>query len=137
MPNDSSKSYLKDEALFAYQVKIIRRLADQGPWRYDRPPKPTIFWQADRMLCACSSMRTRRFLSRAGHEGGLAAAAGRSRRRSREIDDYRARYYKHHTGHDWYDARNYDLSLNSGVLGFDGTVEEIIKYMEVREQFQK
>ena len=54
-----------------------------------------------------------------------------------EIDDYRARYYKHHTGHDWYDARNYDLSLNSGVLGFDGTVEEIIKYMEVREQFQK
>ena len=41
------------------------------------------------------------------------------------------------SGHDWYDARNYDLSLNSGVLGFDGTVEEIIKYMEVREQFQK
>ena len=29
VPNDSSKSYLKDEALFAYQVKIIRRLADQ------------------------------------------------------------------------------------------------------------
>lgn len=26
VPNDSSKSYLKDEALFAYQVKIIRRL---------------------------------------------------------------------------------------------------------------
>lgn len=25
----------------------------------------------------------------------------------------------------------------AGVLGFDGTVEEIIKYMEVREQFQK
>ena len=31
VPNDSSKSYLKDEALFAYQMKIIRRLADQGP----------------------------------------------------------------------------------------------------------
>ena len=29
VPNASSKSYLKDEALFAYQVKIIRRLADQ------------------------------------------------------------------------------------------------------------
>ena len=90
VPNDSSKSYLKDEALFTYQVKIIRRLADQGP-------------------CVMIA----------------------------EIDEYRARYYKHHTGHDWYDARNYDLSLNSGVLGFDGTVEEIIKYMEVREQFQK
>ena len=33
-----------------------------------------------------------------------------------EIDST-APAYKHHTGHDWYDARNYDLSLNSGVLG--------------------
>ena len=31
VPNDSSKSYLRDEALFSYQVKIIERLADQGP----------------------------------------------------------------------------------------------------------
>ena len=58
-------------------------------------------------------------------------------RKIAEIDEYRAKYYRHHTGHDWYDARNYDLSLNSGVLGFDGVVEEIIQYMEVRSQFQK
>ena len=58
-------------------------------------------------------------------------------RKIAEIDDYRAKYYKHHTGRDWYDARNYDLSLNSGVLGFDGVVEEIVQYMEVRSQFQK
>ena len=58
-------------------------------------------------------------------------------RKIAEIDEYRAKYYKHHTGHDWYDARNYDLSLNSGVLGFDGVVEEIVQYMEVRSQFQK
>ena len=31
VPNDSSKSYLRDEALFSYQVKIIERLADRGP----------------------------------------------------------------------------------------------------------
>ena len=47
-------------------------------------------------------------------------------RKIAEIDEYRAKYYKHHTGSDWYDARNYDLSLNGGiVLGFDGVVEEI------------
>ncbi len=86
-------------------------------------------------------MRTRLFCLRAGHEGGptgcCALPENEVEKKIAEIDDYRARYYKHHTGHDWYDARNYDLSLNSGVLGFDGTVEEIIKYMEVREQFQK
>ena len=58
-------------------------------------------------------------------------------RKIAEIDEYRAKYYKHHTGSDWYDARNYDLSLNSGVLGFDGVVEEIVQYMQVRSQFQK
>ena len=59
------------------------------------------------------------------------------RKKISEIDDYRARYYKHHTGHDWYDARNYDLSINSGVLGFEGVVEEIVRYMEVRSEFCK
>ena len=51
------------------------------------------------------------------------------------VDESRARFYRHHTGADWYDARNYDLSLNSGVLGFEGTLEEILRYMEVRSAF--
>ena len=103
VPNDSSKSYLKDEALFAYQVKIIRRLADQGPCVMigrcadyilaGRPDVVRVFVHADKAFCLEQAMKV--------------------------------------------DSRNYDLSLNSGVLGFDGTVEEIIKYMEVREQFQK
>ena len=133
--NDSSKSYLKDEALFAYQVKIIRRLADQGPCVMigrcadyilaGRPDVVRVFVHADKDFCLEQAMKVDS-LPQQEVEKKIA-----------EIDDYRARYYKHHTGHDWYDARNYDLSLNSGVLGFDGTVEEIIKYMEVREQFQK
>ena len=135
VPNDSSKSYLKDEALFAYQVKIIRRLADQGPCVMigrcadyilaGRPDVVRVFVHADKDFCLEQAMKVDS-LPQQEVEKNIA-----------EIDDSRARYYKHHTGHDWYDARNYDLSLNSGVLGFDGTVEEIIKYMEVREQFQK
>ena len=135
VPNDSSKSYLKDEALFAYQVKIIRRLADQGPCVMigrcadyilaGRPDVVRVFVHADKDFCLEQAMKVDSL-----PENEVA-------KKIAEIDEYRARYYKHHTGHDWYDARNYDLSLNSGVLGFDGTVEEIIKYMGVREQFQK
>lgn len=54
-----------------------------------------------------------------------------------KTDDYRARYYKYYTGQEWKDARNYDLSLNSAKLGFDGTVEAILAYLKVREQFGK
>lgn len=135
LPNDSSKAYLRDDALFDYQAKIIRRLADQGPCVLigrcadyilkGRPDVVRVFVHADSDFCLEQAM----LVDSLPEEEVV--------RKIAEIDDYRAKYYKHHTGSDWYDARNYDLSLNSGVLGFDGVVEEIIQYMEVRSQFQK
>lgn len=47
-------------------------------------------------------------------------------------DRYRAEYYKHYTGREWTDARNYDLCLNSSKLGFEKCVEEIRAYIKVR-----
>ena len=135
LPNDSSKAYLRDDALFDYQVKIIRQLADQGPCVLigrcadyvlkGRPDVVRVFVHADADFCLEQAMK----VDSLPEEEVV--------RKIAEIDEYRAKYYKHHTGHDWYDARNYDISLNSGVLGFDGVVEEIIQYMEVRSQFQK
>ncbi len=135
VPNDSSKSYLRDEALFSYQVKIIERLADQGPCVLigrcadyilrNRPDVVRVFVHADPEFCVEQAMKVD------------SLPENEVRKKISEIDDYRARYYKHHTGHDWYDARNYDLSINSGVLGFEGVVEEIVRYMEVRSEFCK
>lgn len=135
LPNDSSKAYLRDDALFDYQAKIIRKLADQGPCVMigrcadyvlkGRPAVVRVFVHADPDFCLEQAMKVD------------SLPQDEVVRKIAEIDDYRAKYYKHHTGHDWYDARNYDLSLNSGVLGFDGVVEEVIQYMEVRAQFQK
>ena len=47
-------------------------------------------------------------------------------------DKYRAEYYKHHTGHDWTDAMNYDLCLDSSKLGFAKCVEAIKAHAKVR-----
>ena len=137
LPSDSSKAYLRDDALFDYQAKIIRKLADQGPCVFigrcadyvlkGRSDVVRVFVHADADFCLEQAMKVEL----------EAAWKMRSHASIAEIDEYRAKYYKHHTGHDWYDARNYDLPLNSGVLGFDGVVEEIVQYMEVRSQFQK
>ena len=45
----------------------------------------------------------------------------RGNRKSRWIQNY----YKHYTGREWTDARNYDLCLDSSKLGMDRCVEEI------------
>lgn len=49
-----------------------------------------------------------------------------------KIDRARAQYYRYYTGQDWYDARNYDLCLNSAALGFDRTTEAIRAYLNIR-----
>lgn len=96
VPNDSSKSYLRDEALFSYQVKIIERLADQGPCVLigrcadyilrNRPDVVRVFVHADPEFCVEQAMKVD------------SLPETRSERSQRDHDDYRARYYKHHTG---------------------------------------
>lgn len=45
--------------------------------------------------------------------------------RLKEKDKKRSLNYKHYTGREWGDARNYDLCLNSAKLGIDRCVELI------------
>lgn len=131
--NESRESYLADDALFEHQVKVILRLAQEGPCVMvgrcadyvlkDRKDVVRVFVHADDEFCLEQAMLVNS-LSKSAVKKKIA-----------QVDEYHAKYYKYHTGKDWYDARNYDLSLNSGVLGFEGTMEEILKYMETREQF--
>ena len=47
-------------------------------------------------------------------------------KRLEEKDKTRSLYYKRHTGREWGDARNYNLSLDSGMFGIDKCVDIII-----------
>lgn len=48
-------------------------------------------------------------------------------------DKDRARYIKKFTKKDWYDTRNYDLTIDTGKIGFDNAVEIILKYIHARK----
>lgn len=126
--------FTKDDNLFRFQEKIIKQLADQGPCVLigrcadhilrHRRDLIRVFVYAPDDFCLREAMRVNSLPER------------EVIRKTIEIDDYRAKYYKYYTGKVWKDARNYDLSLNSAVLGFEGTVEAILAYMEVRSRFQ-
>lgn len=130
--NDSRERYLTDDALFEHQTKVICRLADEGPCVIvgrcadyvlkGRKNVVRVFVHADDDFCLEQAMLVN------------SLSENQVKRKIAEVDEYHAKYYKYHTGKDWYDARNYDLSLNSGVLGFEATMNEIINYMEVRSQ---
>ncbi len=47
-------------------------------------------------------------------------------------DKYRKAYYNYHTGQKWEDARNYDLCLDTGKLGFEKSAQFIKEYVKQR-----
>ena len=123
------KSY-DDDVLFEYQAKVIRQLAEAGPCVLigrcadyvlrDRPDVVSVFVHADEKFCLEQAMK---ISSKSKEE---------MKRFIAKTDKSRGDYYNYHTGQNWYDARNYDLCLDSSKLGFEGCVEAIKGYMKVR-----
>lgn len=53
------------------------------------------------------------------------------------IDRDRAQHYHYYSDKKWGDASNYSLSLDSGILNVDGTVELILSYLEIVKRNRK
>ena len=49
-----------------------------------------------------------------------------------KTDEYRGDFYRYHTGHEWADARNYDLCLNA-ALGREACAQLIVQAAKAME----
>ena len=59
--------------------------------------------------------------------------ADKAEDRIRRADKQRASYYNYYATATWGDVDNYDLVVDTGVLGVEGAVELIAKFLELRE----
>ena len=50
-----------------------------------------------------------------------------------KTDEDRAAFYQYYTRRQWGMAENYELCLDSGKLGIDGTVDAVLDYLERRK----
>ena len=125
-----SDDFTSTDNLFNYQAKIIKELAAKESCVIigrcadyvlrDYPNVVSVFVHADRKFCLERSMERHSMTEK------------EMQKYIEKTDQYRGDFYRYHTGHEWVDARNYDLCLNSGKLGFEKCVEEIKAYMKVR-----
>lgn len=125
-----SADFVSDRNLFNYQAKIIKELAEKESCVIvgrcadfvlkDNPDVMSVFVHADEDFCFDRAME-RNSMSEREMEKFIA-----------KTDKYRGDYYKYYTGREWNDARNYDLCLNSGKLGFDKCMKEILAYRKIR-----
>lgn len=125
-----SKDFVSAKNLFNYQAEVIKRVAKTETC-------VIVGRAADFVLKDYPNVVS--VFVHASEEFNLARAMERNSMTTEEMkkfiattDRYRSEYYKHYTGREWSDARNYDLCLNSGKLGFEKCVEEIKAYIKVR-----
>jgi len=128
-PGDAD--YTSEENIFSYQAKAIKMLAEKGE------PCVIVGRCADFVLKDYENAL--RVFVHADHDflmqeaGKVQSLKGKELEKFiAQIDKGRADYYEYHTGHNWTDALNYDLCLDSGKLGFEKCVEVIKAYAKVR-----
>lgn len=114
------------DQIYVAQNNIIRNLAEEKPCVIvgrcadyilsDRKDCLNVFVHADK------AYREKHVLENYGEEKGKSIE-----KRLEEKDRKRELYYKHYTGRDWGDSRNYHLSVNTGVIGLERAADWIVE----------
>lgn len=111
------------DKLYIEQTKIIEEIAQEGNCVIVGRCADYILREYEDCLHvfihADMKSRTKRIVERFGEQERPAE------KRLNEKDQRRKVYYKNYTGRTWGQAQNYDLCLNSGVLGSERCVELI------------
>ncbi len=124
------KAFTSEENLFNFQAETIKRLAEKSCIIVgrcadyvlkDMPDVIRVFVYADTDSCVKNVAEVKGVTN---EKEALKLISS--------TDKERAAYYKAHTGREWNDARNYDLCLNSGELGFEKCVRIISEYVKIR-----
>ena len=125
-PNKSG--FTSDDNLFELQAEVIRRIAET---------EDCIFVGR----CADYILRDKNYVTRVYMYASEADCLHRLKQtmsdpdevlieRIRDIDKQRAEYYKYYTGHEWDDAKNYDLCLNTGKMSYSHLVNVVRAYLD-------
>ena len=117
--------------IFLAQFDAIRRIASEGPCVIvgrcadyvlkDKKNAISVFIKAD------MASRMERAVQRYGVNPDKAEEA------VRRADKQRASYYNYYATATWGDVNNYDLCLDTGKLGVNGTVELLMEFIRQRE----
>lgn len=125
-----SNDFTSNDNLFNYQAKVLRELTNRESYVVvgraadyvlrDYPYLVRVFIHAPYEKCVEHEMDWMS-ITRKQAEAEIA-----------RTDAYRSAYYKYHTGKDWEDVRNYDLSLDTGIFTYEQCAEIIKQFVDFK-----
>lgn len=125
------KNFTSEENLFNYQAKAIKMLAEKNSCIIVGRCADFVLKGFDNVVRVFLYANTENCLKNVADIKGIYDKKT-ALKLIRETDKKRAAYYKAHTGRHWMDARNYDLCLNTGELGFEKCIDIITSYIDIR-----
>lgn len=124
----SHSGFTSDDNLFELQAEVIRRIAETENCIFvgrcadyilkDKTYVTRIYMYASEEDCLHRLKQT------------MADPDEVLIERMHSIDRQRAGYYKYYTGHEWDDAKNYDLCLNTGKMSYSHLVNVVRAYLD-------
>ena len=125
-----SNDFTSAENLFNYQAKVIKQLAEEESCVIIGRCADYVLRDYDNVLSVFVHAPEDYCIEQAKKK--LAMSEKEVKKFIQKTDKQKEEYYKHFTGREWSDARNYDLCLDSSKLGYEKCVAEIKAYMKVR-----
>ena len=124
-------NHVSDNDLFRIQSDVIRKIADEGSAVFIGRCSDYILRDmdcTDVFITAPEEIRVRRVAEREEIPEEEAARLVRSKDRTRET------YYNYFTFGNWGVASNYDLCIDSSILGIDATADQIIAFIHAKKK---
>ena len=119
------ESYLNDNQLFKLQSEVIREIAENGPAIFVGRAADYVLRDMECLDVFISAPVEERKKNVAGREGISEEEAGALIAKK---DRVREDYYNFFTFGHWGVASNYDLCVDSSILGIEGTADFIIDF---------
>ena len=121
-----TENYMSDRGLFKMQSETIRKIAEQGSAIIVGRCSDYILRD---MECTLDVFLTSPLEERAARLAErLGISLEEAERLAEEKDRKRAEYYNYYTFGEWGAAGNYDLCIDSSILGIEGTADFIIDF---------
>ncbi len=125
LPFGESSGYINDDMLFKIQSDVIRNIAEKGDAIIVGRCADYILRDLDCLdvfVCAPMDYRVQRLVKNEGLDPEEAEELMRRKDRTREA------YYNFYTFGSWGVASNYDLCVDSSILGIEGTADFVIDF---------
>lgn len=130
--NGLANNYLSNESIFNMQSEAIRHIHEQEDCVFIGRCSDYVLRDSDRLLNVFIAATADDRVARVCRHAGEGMTPSKALSLIEDIDRKRASYYNYFTGRTWGDPANYDICLNSTVLGYEKCADMIVALAKER-----